>query len=144
MEYQRELSLVETQGATKEGRNRLLTERAIVRVTKQLEEAMEARGVSRSELATMLGRSKGWVTQLLDGENNKTIRTIAYVFAVLGARFDTGFTFLADTDAHTRADRISVAFDICDLDVWRTSESLKWSGAPTIEGPPQLARLFLK
>lgn len=34
-----------------------------------------------------LGKSKGWVTQLLDGEANKTIRTIADAFAVLGQEY---------------------------------------------------------
>ena len=36
-------------------------------------------------LARKVGRSKSWVTQLLDGgESNKTIRTVADVLAVLG------------------------------------------------------------
>jgi len=34
-----------------------------------------------------MGQSKGWITQLLDGEKNKTIRTVADVFAVLGREF---------------------------------------------------------
>ena len=68
----------------------------IVRVTKQLEEAMEIAGVNRKSLAKRLNKSKGWVTQLLDGDKNKTIRTIAYAFSVLGAQFETGFTFRDD------------------------------------------------
>lgn len=62
-------------------------ERAIFEVTEQLEEAMREGGVSRSELATRLGKTKGWVTQLLDGEANKTIRTVADAFAVLGLAY---------------------------------------------------------
>jgi transcriptional regulator with XRE-family HTH domain len=62
-------------------------ERAIVEVTDLLEEALEAAGISRSEFAKRLGKSKGWVTQLLDGEGNKTIRTVADAFAVLGFEF---------------------------------------------------------
>jgi transcriptional regulator with XRE-family HTH domain len=62
-------------------------EQAIFDVTELLERTMRLEGVNRAELATKLKRSKGWVTQLLDGEGNKTIRTIADVLAVLGYQF---------------------------------------------------------
>ncbi|HEY1379440.1 MAG TPA: hypothetical protein VGF55_21740 [Gemmataceae bacterium] len=62
-------------------------ERAIYEVTELLESVMVELGVTRSELAKRLGRSKGWVTQLLDGEANKTIRTVADAFAVLGREY---------------------------------------------------------
>src|SRR5438876_847735 len=62
-------------------------ERAIYEVTELIESVMEADGVSRAELARKLGRSKGWVTQLLDGEANKTIRTVTDVLAVLGREY---------------------------------------------------------
>ncbi len=59
-------------------------ERAIYEVTELLESRMAELGVSRAELARRLGKTRGWVTQLLDGEANKTIRTVADAFAVLG------------------------------------------------------------
>jgi transcriptional regulator with XRE-family HTH domain len=62
-------------------------ERSIYEVTAMLEALMEEQGISRAELAKRLGRTKGWVTQLLDGESNKTIRTVADVCAVLGQEF---------------------------------------------------------
>jgi transcriptional regulator with XRE-family HTH domain len=62
-------------------------ERAIYEVTELLESVMKERGISRSQLAKLLGKSKGWVTQLLDGEANKTIRTVADAFAALGQEF---------------------------------------------------------
>jgi hypothetical protein len=62
-------------------------ERAIYEATELLERVMRETGVSRTELARRLGRSKGWVTQLLDGEANKTIRTVADAFAVLGREY---------------------------------------------------------
>jgi transcriptional regulator with XRE-family HTH domain len=92
MSKAREVSLVEKRKGTKDGLRRFLTERAIVRATSQIEEVMEAKGIGRSELAKMLGKTPGWVTQLLDGERNKTLRTIAYVFAVLDMQFETGYT----------------------------------------------------
>ncbi len=62
-------------------------ERAIYEATELLEDVMRETGVTRTELAKRLGKSKGWVTQLLDGEANKTIRTIADAFAVLGREY---------------------------------------------------------
>ena len=58
-------------------------ERAIYEVTELIEGAMAESRVTRSQLANLLGRSKGWVTQLLDGQGNKTVRTVADVLAVL-------------------------------------------------------------
>ncbi len=66
-----------------------LQERSIYEVTAKIEEAMDSLDVTRAELARRLGKTKGWVTQLLDGEANKTIRTVADVFAVLGLEFRT-------------------------------------------------------
>jgi transcriptional regulator with XRE-family HTH domain len=62
-------------------------ERAIFEVTECIEAVMAELGISRSELAEKLGQSKSWVTQLLDGEKNKTIRTVADVFAVMGREY---------------------------------------------------------
>jgi transcriptional regulator with XRE-family HTH domain len=62
-------------------------ERAIYEVTELLESLMKTSGVSRAELAKRLGKSRGWITQLLDGESNKTIRTVADAFAVLGHEY---------------------------------------------------------
>ncbi|HEX5444952.1 MAG TPA: helix-turn-helix transcriptional regulator [Pirellulales bacterium] len=66
-------------------------ERAIFDVTQKLEEAMKKFGVSRAELAARLGKTKGWVTQMLDGEANKTVRTVADAFAVLGLAYHSSY-----------------------------------------------------
>ena len=66
-------------------------ERAIYEVTDLIETAMEQAGVSRTQLAKMLGKSKSWVTQLLDGEGNKTFRTVADILAVLGFELHVSF-----------------------------------------------------
>lgn len=59
-------------------------ERAILEVTETLCQLMEEDGVSRSELAQRLGKSKGYISQLLDGRTNMTIRTISDAFVALG------------------------------------------------------------
>jgi hypothetical protein len=66
-------------------------ERAIYEVTELLESLMAELEVTRAELAARLGKSRGWVTQLLDGEANKTIRTVADVFAVLGYEYHSSY-----------------------------------------------------
>jgi transcriptional regulator with XRE-family HTH domain len=62
-------------------------ERAIYEVTELIESLLKEAGISRAEFAKRLGKTKGWVTQLLDGDSNKTIRTVADACAVLGHEF---------------------------------------------------------
>lgn len=59
-------------------------ERTILEVTELICETMEQKGISRSELAARLGKTKGHVTQLLAGNRNMTIRTLSDVFTVMG------------------------------------------------------------
>lgn len=47
---------------------------------------MEEQGVNKAELARRLGKSRAWVTQLLSGKANMTIRTFAEVVHALGAQ----------------------------------------------------------
>lgn len=56
-------------------------------VTELVCQLMEADGVSRTELASRLGKTKGYVTKLLDGRTNMTIRTISDVFMALDRAF---------------------------------------------------------
>ncbi len=77
-------TLVEQFVDSLEGMRSFQQEAAIYEITELIEERLSNEGISRSELAKKLGKTKGWVTQLLDGESNKTIRTVADVFAVLG------------------------------------------------------------
>jgi transcriptional regulator with XRE-family HTH domain len=47
---------------------------------------MEEQGVKKAALARRLGKSRAWVTQLLSGKANMTIRTFAEIVHVLGAQ----------------------------------------------------------
>ena len=44
---------------------------------------MDEQDVNRSELARRIGKTKGYITQLLDGRANMTVRTISDVFTAL-------------------------------------------------------------
>jgi transcriptional regulator with XRE-family HTH domain len=56
----------------------------IMEVTETLCELLEKDKVSRKELAERLGKSKGFVSQLLNGGRNLTLRTVADILHVLG------------------------------------------------------------
>ncbi len=51
--------------------------------------AMQARGVSRSDLAERLGTSRAYVTKLLDGQENMTLKTLVRVANALDMKVAT-------------------------------------------------------
>ena len=55
----------------------------ILQMTILIENLMEKKGVRKNELAERLDRSKGYITQLLDGRANMTLRTVADVLCAL-------------------------------------------------------------
>lgn len=72
-----------------EDRGRLHQEEyLILQVTERICQLMEDKNVSRTELAARLGTTKGYVTQLLNGQANMTLRKLADVFAALGVAAD--------------------------------------------------------
>jgi hypothetical protein len=56
----------------------------IMEVTETLCELLENEKISRKELADRLGKTKGFVSQLLYGGRNLTLRTVADILHVLG------------------------------------------------------------
>src|SRR5690606_27674201 len=73
--------------STIEGRFVWEQERSILEIMELVCEIMEAEGVSRAELARRLGRTKGYISQLLDGSANMQVRTISDLFTALGYAF---------------------------------------------------------
>ena len=61
----------------------LRQERLILDVTEALAGALDDSGVTRAELARRLGRTPGFVSQVLGGGRNLTLRTIADIAAAL-------------------------------------------------------------
>jgi transcriptional regulator with XRE-family HTH domain len=59
-------------------------ESLILEVTEKIIELMQKEGITKAELANRLRKSKGFITQLLDGSRNFTVRTIADIFHALG------------------------------------------------------------
>jgi len=59
-------------------------ERLVVDLTEEICQAMQDQGISRSELAKRLGKSKAWITKLLRGDQNMTLKTVVTVLWELG------------------------------------------------------------
>ena len=73
--------------ATKTGEKVWHQERAIFETTERICELMVQNDVTRTELASRLGKSRGYITQLLDGTSNMTIRTLSDVYLALGRAY---------------------------------------------------------
>jgi len=81
----RNLTDVERLGQSSTESRRLLNqEKLILEVTEALSEAIEERGLTRSEVAKRLGKTKGFVSQLLAGGRNLTLRTVADIADAIG------------------------------------------------------------
>jgi transcriptional regulator with XRE-family HTH domain len=63
----------------------------LFRVTEDILVAMEDLGVTKSELARRLGKSKPRITQLLSGSSNMTIGTLSDIAVELGLNLDKTF-----------------------------------------------------
>src|SRR5688572_21537873 len=61
-------------------------ERIILDVTERICEVLEENNMNRVQLASALGKSRGYISQLLDGSANMTLRTMSDVFLALGLR----------------------------------------------------------
>lgn len=61
-------------------------ERLLVDATELLSTVMETTGTKRADLAQRLGKSKAYVTQILRGNQNLTLKTLADAFFALDHR----------------------------------------------------------
>jgi len=71
---------------TIDGKKELIRQELIVSVTEQLWEAMGNANISKADLARALNKSKSHVTQLLSGERNMTLATLADLADAIGLR----------------------------------------------------------
>ena len=73
-------------------RRLLREEELILDVTEALSEMLEEEGVAQTILAQRLGKTKGFVSQILAGGRNLTLRTIADIADALGYRIRIVFS----------------------------------------------------
>ena len=84
-------SYIEKIRSTSEGKKSLRQERFLLEVTELICGLMKQHGISRTGLAERMGKSKGRVSQLLDGEANLTLRTLSDIFDGLGYKVIVDF-----------------------------------------------------
>lgn len=72
--------------ASEETKKLFSREALILDVTEAIWEVMERRGLKKAQLAEALGKSKAYITQLLDGSRNMTLGTLSDVAFALGLR----------------------------------------------------------
>jgi transcriptional regulator with XRE-family HTH domain len=58
----------------------------ITEVTEAIWEAMEHADITKSELASRMGATKGYVSQVLNGARNMTLRTLSDICFALGRK----------------------------------------------------------
>ena len=63
----------------------LAQELFVVQATDEIAKAMKVVGISKAKLAALLGKSKSWVSQVLSGDSNLTLKTIAEISWALGS-----------------------------------------------------------
>lgn len=80
-----------------EGMRLYQQERVILDTTERICEVMEEKAVTRKRLADTLGTSKSFITQLLDGSRNMTLRTLSDVFLALELAVHVQTGSLADS-----------------------------------------------
>jgi transcriptional regulator with XRE-family HTH domain len=76
-------TLIEQWVTSDEDKRLFAQENLILECTERVCELMNQKNVSRSELANRLGKTKGYVSQLLNGSRNLTVRTLADMFFAL-------------------------------------------------------------
>ena len=72
--------------SSERNRRLLREEELILDVTEAVSVVMREEGVSKAQLAKRMGRTKGFITQLLSGGRNLTLRTLADIADALEAR----------------------------------------------------------
>lgn len=79
-----EKTLKEWIAAQPDGGREFAQERLIVAVAELICDQLNEQGKSKAELAAALGKSKSYVTQVLDGTRNMTLRTLSDIAFALG------------------------------------------------------------
>lgn len=121
---------------SRENRRLLSQEQLILDVTENILELLEKKGLTQTDLAHRLQRSKSHVSKLLSGERNMTLRTLS----------DLGFALnqAVDIEFSTQSRQAATFRNIVSIDTWKdrrmelrySNPVLKTSNqsTPTVQG----------
>lgn len=90
-------------------------EKLIVDTAEEIWEAMEKREVSKVQLATSLGKSKAFVSQVLTGSRNMTLRTLADIASALGKKVCVRLLDAHESEAWQSVDAVFVSRRVADF-----------------------------
>lgn len=117
---------------TDEGRRLVEQERLIMQATEAIAALLDEQGVHRSELARRIGKSPAFITKLLRGDNNFTLRTLSDVL------------FALNRSAHLSLGGIGEEIALCttkpstpltlDASGWNTPKAARWAERPPLTG----------
>lgn len=103
-------------------------ERVLVDIGEQIVAQMENQGVSRAELARRLGVSRPFVTRLLTGNPNLTVKTLVRVALAAGLVVEVNLEprYLANVKRYARLIQPDVreSFDIEEPDVYKLPDDV--------------------
>lgn len=109
-------------------RERLFTqEQLIVDAAEEIWAAMEAKKLSKVDLATTLGKSKAFVSQVLTGSRNMTLRTLADIAFSLGRRPCIRLLDAHESEAWQAVDAVLVSRKVAAFAEVEVSNDPHWS-----------------
>jgi transcriptional regulator with XRE-family HTH domain len=116
-------------------RNRRLLreEELILDATEALSEMLERESVSRTVLAQKLGKTKGFVSQILAGGRNLTLRTIADIADALGYRIRIVFFRETESKQKTQTEELKIPGVRLSTPQWQWSQSFECQPPATVE-----------
>lgn len=85
--------------STDERRREFAEEALIVDVAEQIWAAMDAAKVTKSEIAERLGKSKAFISQMLNGSRNMTLRSLADIAQCVGYKVRLSLKHEGSVDA---------------------------------------------
>jgi len=101
-----------------------ILEGVLLDVNERICALMDAKGISRSELARRLGKSRQYVTRLLNGQPNVTLRTLTEIAVALGEGLEVAIPSSA-TEARQHAVE---ARQTREVRRWVVVEQARWRG----------------
>jgi transcriptional regulator with XRE-family HTH domain len=111
----------------------LREEEFILAVTELLCQMLRNEGISKVELARRLGKTKGFVTQILSGGRNLTLRTVSDVADALGYKIEIGSN--RSPRLHTAEASIANSnAKVCDINNWKKQSQHQWT-RPSFNSP---------
>jgi len=117
-----------------EGRKLYFREDLIFEVTEAISQAMEEKGISKADLSRLAGVSKSNITQLLSGDHNMRLTTIADLLYTLDSKLTVSVVPL---DVNSVVESITfnqwapaVDFSMSQLEYREVSEEIKRELSP--------------